>query len=225
MHKFTSKIFLLLSAAIIFFVVFWRFFSIIAFPDSENVLEKGEIFSLQPKYSLSQTFIANRDNLMKIEFLMRTPGPKEGDVVQMEIADETCSNSIRKGELKKSPLDSKNLYDFQFSKIADSKNKTLCLKATLQPGRSDSTFVRFFMHENPEPGFVLIDINNEIKIENQSLAMRLAYRNEGVGKDINELNQRISQYKPWFLKHYYLYTVSILLLILSAAMAVILIIV
>lgn len=206
-------------------VVFGIFFSLISFPDSETVLEKGDIFTLQPKYSLSQTFVANRDNLMKIEFLMRTPGPKEGDVVQMEIADETCSNPIRRGELKKSPLDSKNLYDFQFSKIADSKNKTLCLKVTLRPGRSDSTFVRFFMRENPEPGFVLTDINNEIKIENQSLAMRLAYRNESIGKDIDELNQRISQYKPWFLKHFCLYAVSLLFVILSAALVVVLIIV
>jgi hypothetical protein len=222
--KISSKKLLLLFAAIMFSIVFWRFFSIISFPDSETVLEKGEIFTLQPKYSLSQTFVANRDNLMKIAFLMRTPGPKKGDIVQMEIADETCSNSIRTGELKKSPLDSDNLYYFQFSKIPDSNSKVFCLKTTLRPGRPDSKFIRFFLQDNPNTGFVLTDIsNNNTKIENQSLSMRLVYRNENLLQDMSELSQRISQYKPWFLKHFYLDTIVILFVVLSIGLVTILI--
>jgi len=38
----------------------------------------------------------------------------------------------------------------------------------------------------------------------KSLAMRPAYLNHYFWQDIQELNQRISQYKPWFLKHYFL---------------------
>ena len=224
MHKLTGKIFLIIFAAIIFIAVFFSFYRLISFPDSEMILQKGELFYLQPKYSLNQTFIANRDNLMKIEFLMRNPGPKEWDTIVMGIADETCSNIIRSGKLEKSPLDSDNLYSFQFSKIPDSKNKTLCLKVTFEPGRPDSKFIRFFTQENPATGFVLTDTsNNNTRIENQSLSMRLDYRNENIGQDISELNQRISQYKPWFLKHYYLYAVSILFIVLSISLVVILI--
>ena len=223
MRILSDKKILLIFAMAFFAIVFIIFFKLLSFPDSSIVLEKGELFVLQPNYSLSQTFLADRDNLMKIEFLMRTPGPKKDDIVKMEIADETCSDTLRTGELEKSSLDSKNLYYFQFPEIADSENKVFCLKANFVPGHTDSKYIRFFLHENTKQEFILMDASNEIKIENQSLAMRPAYKNENIAQDVNELNQRISQYKPWFLKHYYLYGISFLFIALSFSLVIIVI--
>lgn len=217
-----SKILLLIFAATLFAAVFWKFFSVIAFPDGETEFEKGEVLKLSPTFSLTQTFVANRDNLMKIEFLMRTPGPREGDIVKMEIADENCTNVIRQGEMKQAFLSSDNLYDFQFSKIPDSKDKSYCLKITLIPQLVDSKFIRFFTRENSNPLFVLKDVDGA-EIENQSLMIRLAYRNGNILQDVSELNQRISQYKPWFLKHYFLSIIVILFIVLSMGLVVILI--
>jgi len=213
---------LLLFAAIMFIIIFGKFFSIIVFPDSNTVLIKGELFQMKPATSLTQTFVANQDNLMKIELLMRTPGPQAGDVVKMEIADETCANVIRQGELQKSFLGSDNLYDFQFSKIPDSNGKTYCLKTTLQKN-SSSKFIRFFMMENQNPQFTLTDMSNTNITASQSLSMRLAYRNDTLSQDMNEISQRISQYKPWFLKNFYLDAIAILFIILSITLVVILI--
>jgi len=220
--KISFKKILLLLAAIMFIVIFGKFFSIIAFPDSNVVLSKGELFQMKPASSLTQTFAANRDNLMKIEFLLRAPGLQKGDVVKMEIANETCANVIRQGELQKSFLGSDNLYDFQFSKIPDSNGKIYCLKATLQKN-SSSKFIRFFMMENKNPQFTLTDMSNSNNTDNQSLSMRSAYRNDTLSQDMSELSQRISQYKPWFLKHFYLDAIAILFVVLSIGLVIVLI--
>lgn len=221
MNLFSSKKIFLVFALAMFFIVFWRFLSLLSFPDQENILEKGDPpFKLQPTLSLTQTFVANRNNLMKIEFLMRTPGPKNGDIVKMEIKDETCSNIIRTGTLEKSFLASDNLYDFRFSKIPDSNGKMYCLKATLAPGQDDSKSIRFFTRENQDPRFML---NNET--HDKSLSIRLAYKNDSLSQDLSELNQRISQYKPWFLKHYFLDAIVLLFTLLSITIVIILIVI
>lgn len=203
-------------------LIFAKFFNILSFPDPEIILEKGEIISLQPNFSLTQTFLAKRNNLTKIEFMLRKPGPKDNDIVKIEIADENCSKTIYQGTLEESFLASDNLYDFQFSKIPDSIGKTYCLKATFIPGHTDSQSIKFFMTENQDPKFILKD-NSGAEIKNQSLSMRLAYRNDTLSQDMSELSQRISQYKPWFLKHFYLNTIAILFVVLSIGLVTVLI--
>jgi hypothetical protein len=216
MIHFSSKKIFLILVAIMFSIVFGKFFSIISFPDSETALEKGDPpLELRRDASLTQTFVANRDNLMKIELLLRTPGPK-GSEAKMEIADENCSDTIRQGILEKPFLASDNLYDFQFSKIPDSNGKIYCLKVTLTHGKSK--LIRLFTKENYDPRFIL---NNETR--DKSLSMRLAYKNSSFIGNMSELNQRISQYKPWFLKHYFLDAISIFFIILSVAIVAILI--
>jgi len=68
-----------------------------------------------------------------------------------------------------------------------------------------------------------LSVNGEEK-KNQSLAMRPAYRNENIFQDFIELNQRISQYKPFFLKHYFLWFIIIGFIILSLTLIVMLVI-
>lgn len=222
--RISSKKILLIFAAIMLVVVFGKFLSILYFPDSENILEKGDpSFKLQPTLSLSQTFITDRKGFSKIEFLLRTPGPKENDVIQMEIADETCSNTIRTSKMKKSFLSDGNLYEFKFDRISDSENKKYCLKATFVPGHDNSKAIKFFTTESRDPQFALTGNTSEENFENKSLSMRTVYKNESIGQDLGELNQRISQYKPWFLKHFYLDAIVILFVALSIGLVTILI--
>jgi len=133
MCKFSAKKIFLILFAIMMFAVFSKFFSLISFFDSGMVLEKGEIIKLYAQNTLNQKFVANRDNLIKIRFLLSTEGIKEGNVVKMQIADENCSNIIREGFLTQSFLASSNLFEFQFDKIPDSNSKTFCIKATFEP--------------------------------------------------------------------------------------------
>ena len=208
--KISSKKLLLVFAAIMLAIVFWKFFSLLSFTDSSVVLQKGLKIKINPGETLTQKFTANRNGLAKVEILMHQSGIKyeNGDKVQAKISDKDCQNVLREGELKESFLDTENLYLFSFAPISDSEDKEFCFIATFLPVNPTAKSLQFFTTGEEE---------------NQPYSIRTVYKNQNILQDLSELNQRISQYKPWFLKHYYLYTVSILFIILSISLVVILI--
>jgi hypothetical protein len=81
------------------------------------------------------------------------------------------------------------------------------VKATFETQNPQATYVQFFSQKN-DPSM---------------LSMRPAYENDNWKQDISELSQRISQYKPWFLKHFYLDAIAILFIVLSVGLVTILI--
>jgi hypothetical protein len=203
---------LLVILLIFILAIFWRFFDLLSFPDSSIVLQKGALVKLHKKENLTQNFTANRDGLSKVEVLLRSPGIKfeNGDKMKMEILDASCEKNLQEGFLTDAFLNTENLYEFRFDRIDDSQDQEFCLKATFQNQKENAKAIQFFtMGEG----------------ENQPLSIRPVYKNESVCQDLSELNQRMSQYKPWFLKHYYLWTISILFLILSISLIAILIII
>lgn len=203
--------------------VFFGFSSILYFPDSEIVLDKGEAIKLEAGHSLTQKFLSKRNNLAKLEFLLSAEGIKEGNTVKMKIADENCSNVIREGELKKAFLDSKNLYDFEFSKISDSKDKIYCTIISFKTKKEKTKKLQIFTQKETTSPFSAKNIDTDEEFSGQSLSLRTAYKNDNLFQNLNELNQRISQYKPWFLKHYYLNGIIFLFLLLSTVIVILLV--
>ena len=210
MQKFSSKKIFLAIFGLLLVAIFWRFATELSFPDSSINLQKGLTVKLQSKNSLTQKFTATRAGLTKIEVLLRSPGIEfeKGDQMTMQLADENCQKIISKGKLQSSFLSSNNLYEFVFPKIDDSKDKTYCLIATFQAQRSDTKNVQFFTMGDAA---------------DQPLSLRPVYRNQNVLQNLNELNQRMSQYKPWFLKHYFLWFVVFGFIFLSIGLVAILI--
>lgn len=212
----TKNIFLVILA-ISLFAVFFKFLSLLSFPDPNIVLEKGDpAIKLPAKNSLTQKFTAQRDNLVKVEFLLRTPGIEfeNNDKVEMRLADENCQNPIREGYLQASFLNSKNLYEFGFPKVKDSKNQTYCLIATFKPSKGKAKAIQFFVFEK-SPGTFLPENPATQEKYPSSLSIRPAYANGNLWQNLEELNQRISQYKPWFLKHYYLAAIALSFIVIS----------
>ena len=220
-NKFNSKQTFLLILGIFVITIFFRFFSLLSFRDSSVVLEKGELIPFKRDTTLTQTFVANRDNLMKIEFLFRSSGPKPASEVKVEIADETCSNPIRKGNLSVPFLNSDNLYEFNFSKIPNSNGKKYCIITTYKPTDPASKGLRLFSMNKDNTQ--IKNITTGETFDGKTLSIRGVYTNDNLGQDISELNKRISQYKPWFLKHFYIGTIATLFIILSIFLVVILI--
>ena len=217
-----KKIFL----ALFFFfliLIFSKFFSLISFPDSSIVLEKEDDLQLKEGQSIQQKFIANRNNLSKIQILMRSTGIDKGNIIEMEIADDNCQNTIYRKNLEYSFLDAGNLYEFSFPKIKESKERKYCLIATLLHQQSKSA--KFFTSSKNYSFFEAINISTGDKNEYQALSMRPAYKNVNAWQDIDELNKRISQYKPFFLKHYFLWTILILFLVSTVGLITIAIII
>lgn len=207
--KILVNIILLVFFATAMFFVFSKFFSLMLFTDPQMPLEKGDIIKLKAKKMLTQEFMANRDNLVNIKFLLRMESADDANTVKIQLADETCSNIIREGSLSRpSFLNADNLVEFKFDKIPDSNGKKFCVKAIFDPQDSQASPILFFSRDN----------------DSTMLSMRPVYKNNTWQEDVSKLNQRISQYKPWFLKHYYLYAITLLFALLSATIVVILIV-
>ena len=219
----TTKNILLLLLAIFVIAIAFRFFSILSFPDSSVVLEKGELLQINNKETYNQTFVANRNNLNRIQFLMRTPGIKAGDTVNVKLADETCSTSLRQGTLQFSFLNSDNLYVFDFPAVKDSLGKKYCAILSYQSKISKDKYLRFFTTANTNGAMTLTFADTKEEKKNQSLSMRLVYKNDSIWGDLNELNQRMSQYKPWFLKHFYIAFIGLFFVLSSLVLIIALI--
>ena len=203
-----NKLLLLIFAAVSLSYVFFNFSKLMFFTDPQMPLEKGENIKLKMQKTLTQEFVASHDNLVKIKFLLKLESMDDINTIKMQLADETCSTIIREGYLSlPSFLSVDNLVEFNFDKITDSNGKTFCVKATFDTQDSQAKPIQFFSRNN----------------DSTMLSMRPVYENDTWQQNINELNQRISQYKPWFLKHYYLYTISFLFLLVSFLIVIILI--
>lgn len=202
-------------------LIFFTLGNIWSFPDTEWPLTKGDKEKIRTE--VVQKFKANRDGLARIKILFGNSDINSGGTLIFKLFDEDCEESIRTTRLDINSLNSDNTTDFIFSKIKDSKDKTYCFKLSYDQ-KKDSKKINVFIAENKMAQNKFLSVNGE-ELIGQSLAMRPAYKNATLFGDINELNQRISQYKPWFLKHYYLYFIAFGFLILSIILLTALIII
>ncbi|HRY82223.1 MAG TPA: hypothetical protein P5232_00745 [Candidatus Moranbacteria bacterium] len=202
--KFSGKLLLLIALAVFLFFIFVRFEKELIF--FEDSLEKNSDIKISPQQPFSSKFISTRSNLAEIEILLGG-GKKLGNpkAVKFKLAQENCTEIEREGSAEFSYLGRKDLYRLKFSKIADSKGKKYCLILEYKPQETNAK-------------------NLQVYTLNDQLTMRPGYKNTSILENFYELNQRISQYKPWFFKHYYLWAIFISFIILSIFLVVILII-
>ncbi len=217
-----SKKLLLVTLGLAIFLVFFRFFTLISFPDSHTILKKGETIKIFPDQTFTQTFMANRDNLDALQFLLRTPGPGDNDTVQVTVADETCTTPLRESTMKVSYLNADNLYIASFAPIKDSHEKKFCAILSFSQTDPKTKYLRFFTTDTTDESKVLTLPQSEAT-KNQSLSLRLVYNNDTAWQDLRELNQRISQYKPWFLKGIFLTTIATTFVVLSVTLIALLV--
>jgi len=212
------SVFLILLTAISF-----KLISDWSFPDTAWKISKDSKAELKKEEDpVLQKFIANRDGLSQVEMLLGSAKIK-GEI-EMKILDENCSNILREGKIKRTRFDSEKTYTFKFSQIENSKNKTFCFSIYFDGEKIGSKHPAIFVSNTqaPDGGSFKIPFSNE-EIPNKSLSIRPGYQNLKWNENFTELNQRISQYKPFFLKHYYLWAISITFIILSISLVVILI--
>ena len=214
MAKFILKTIIIYGSISLTIIFLINFFSSISFSQSEIEMENGKPFKVELREILTQKFTANRDGLNKVDFLIGSLELDAGDIMKIEIADESCENILRKGLLEKTWLSSENLYRFKFERIPDSEQKIYCIKATLLKTKETVEPIKFFTTETPHYQFLA---KNETTLEDSKapISIRPGYKNSNIIQDLSEINKRISQYKPWFLKHYTISILSILVLMLS----------
>jgi hypothetical protein len=214
----------LIFIAVFFGLLILLFFTlekVWSFPDTEWPLTKGDKEKIRTE--VVQKFKANRDGLARIKILFGSSDVSPGGTFDFKLLDEDCRKTVRSAKFDITSLGSDNTTDFIFPKIKDSKNKTYCLSIGYAQKKGGKK-AEIFITDNTKPENVYFSINGE-QMQGKSIPMRPAYKNATLFGDINELNQRISQYKPWFLKHYYLYFIAFGFLILSIILLTALIII
>ncbi len=199
----------------------WRFFGELSFRDSSIILTKGEPIKILPGETLTQTFIPKSGELKRLEFLVRNPEPKKGDRVIIMVADATCQNPIRESVLRPGYLDSDNLFIARFNPLTVSPNEPLCAILHFDDTTPQSPFLRFFTHESRPDTFLEFKLGGALQTD-LALALRPVYIYPTLGQNLNELNNRISQYKPWFLKDGFLTFITSVFIVSTLALLLLL---
>lgn len=208
---------------IFFCLAIFHFVSNLSFSDTSWFFDEKTRFKLELNAPLLQKFIADKNNLSRIEIIFSNYQKEGGGDLQLKIMDSGCVKTLREKNLSFKLLHSDKPLEFIFQKIPDSQNKVFCLSVSFIPQNGKGS-VKIYLSQNPRPQSIsLYDTRSGKEIENRSLAMRPAYQKENLWQNIQTLNQRISQYKPWFLKKYYLASIIIAFIILSLVLVCVLI--
>ncbi len=217
--KLTARNIFILLLILLLGIIFFNFFKVWSFPDTAWPLAKGEKTKINSE--IIQKFTADRDGLARIKILFGDSDISPGGQFNLKIHEENCQNIIRETTLNIISLDSDNTVDFIFSQIKNSKNKTFCLRLSYAQKKGGKK-ANIFIADNSRPENKFLSVNGAEKT-GQSIAMRPAYKNNRLWQDFTELNQRVSQYKPWFLKHYCFDFIIFGFLVLSVLLVIILI--
>lgn len=187
--------------ALYFGYAFWHIF---AFPDASWQLDKGDRVVLASREQLTQPFVATRDGLRRVEVLFGDFSLTGNDTLTVELRDNTCINTLAKKTFAHEDFSSEYTRSFVFDRIPDSQEKTYCLAISFQSDQdvSKTKRPRFFIDRSAHgtPYAITSDEATETKRGAQPIAIRPGYTDASFVANAHEFFDRISQYKPFFLK-------------------------
>ena len=216
-----TRLFFLAIIVFLATIVLVSLFKQWGFPDTQFPLNKGEKIKLGEE-GVRQTFKIDRNGLSGINILFGGSQIDNGGTLSIALLDESCREKIAEETRFTDSLDTKNSFRFSFSPISNSKGKIFCLTIRFSPEKG-SKKAAIFVTSNTIPEKALaLSINGETR-PNESLALRPVYKNKSIFADLVELDQRISQYKPWFLKGALLAGIAILSLALTFSFLILII--
>lgn len=206
-------------------LVFGRFFRNWSFPDATWTLEKGEKMSIseEKEKEAIQKFTSAQNNLSRIDILFGSSKIGKGGTLDLEIFDKNCDTKMRESRIRTKEIDSDKFFTFSFAKIPDSKDQIFCLKLSFSDWEKDKTrSAQVFTQENTTPSNIYFAIGEEV-FEGRTVSMRPAYQESSFIGNIQTSIDRISQYKPPFLKDTYLLLITLSFVIISIITVLILI--
>lgn len=197
-----------------------------AFPDASWPLKKGERVVLLPGESFEQLLTAPRDGLTKIEILFGK-FTLEGDAeLLVELRDQTCTSVLAQESIREQSFDSEYTYSFVFDRIQDSKDKTYCFTASFisnQPIKKDKA-PRFFLDEEGQHFVHTFKNQAGERTEGpEPVAIRPSFTNDSFLTNVQELFDRISQYKASLFKGWVLMVLATLGFTLTILVTILLI--
>jgi hypothetical protein len=213
-------------------LVLARFFHSLSFSIAEDTFtEDGEV-KLFPDRPISQVFTAQNNRLNQVDLAIRNFNTwNRSNKISFALKDSDCNETIATDSVDIFSPDYTIYTPFVFSEIQDSQGKTYCTQVTLLTDKKDQPeeLLPIIVYTKVKgPSFTNSGEQEDgaDKIyKGKTLVMKPSYGNGSVWKDLGTLGDRISQYKPWFLKHYYIDTIVILFILFSIAVVTILILI
>lgn len=183
--------------------IFGSFFAHLSFPDSSyNFLGTTNKVKLDSGKPVTQTFEAKEGNLNQIKIVVGNADLWLTEEIVFELADASCETTIARDTMTMFTPESHIYYHFNFPTLPDSAGQTYCFKATYF-SRFDRGSDRPYLGASAGDqfsGWSYTNEGNNRTYENRTLQMRPGYSAGGFLGDLGQLNDRISQYKPEFLK-------------------------
>lgn len=208
------------------FFILSDLFKDLSFPDSSyNFLGKDKRVELEPGKSVTQTFEARRDGLDGINIVINhldTLGLR--DSVKFELAEENCEDILATESISAFTPPHFIYYHFRFDRIPDSADHSYCLKVTYHATERKKN--RSYLSANEGTPFAdtgYFDDGKNRFYEGRSLQMRPSYSHISFRDNFLELEARLSQYKPVFIKGWVL-ALGFITLLLALWLAILLIV-
>jgi len=202
-----------------------HFLSTFAIPESGyNFLGTTKTVSLAPGKPIIQYFTARQNNLKQIRVITgKWINIQPGEFVLFELADANCETVIASKKMTQSIRKQGTYTIFSFPIIPHSVGKQFCFRATLvaqEPRTKGKPTLAATNHPDPKLNDrVLVDTNKNKIYKGQTLKLRPAYTNGNLLLDTRELLDRLSQYKPAFLKGWPIGIIFLLVISGSVALA------
>lgn len=197
----SSQTILCLTFGMLLLSIGWPFWQALSFRDSSLLLTKGEPIKLLPGETASQTLgFKPNTHLRSIEFLVRNPEPKKGDTVTVTLADALCQHPLREARLMPGLLQSDNLFVADFDDpYPITSSEPFCVLLHFDDTSTQSKYLRFFTSEIKLASTLELRLGGDLQVD-RSLSLRPVYTTTTLAGNLATLNERLSQYKPWFLK-------------------------
>lgn len=183
--------------------IFGSFFANLSFPDSSYTFPgRTHQVKLDPEKPVTQTFIAKENNLNQIKIVLGNSDLEFREKIVFELADATCEKILAQSTYHSYDLSPSTYYHFTFPPLTHSFGQTYCFKTTyysLVNRKGDRPYLGASKGEQ-FLGWSYTNIGSYLIYENRTLQMRPAYGTGSFLGDLGQLNNRLSQYKPEFLK-------------------------
>ena len=221
--KYSKFNYILIFLFLIFIgIIFCKFFNTLTFSDSSLNFEgdNGKQEKLYPNAQLIQKITATENNLNQIDISINKFSADFGEKIVLEVKDENCGKTIAQSKIDAFTWNSPGYEKFRFKTIPDSKDRIFCLKITYIPFRKEQD-KKIYISSYPAEGSSYINTGKSIEEQkNRTLKLKPAYENDSNWQNFSELSDRMSQYKPDYLKGTYLKTLFILSFVLIILLAI-----
>lgn len=188
-----------------------------------NFLGKTKKVTLAPGEPVMQTFTAHENNLYQIRVVMGKTDLQGKDTLEFRLLDETCQNELALTTYTDKPNKQGAYTIFSFPAIQNSKGKQFCfvvMYSSEENRKSEKPYLS--ATDAPDSVFAdrtLTDTNKNKVYPSQTLFLRPAYTGGSLTDDLWNLVNRLSQYKPEFLKDWSIVVLFTILIVGSIDLA------